>query len=155
MFSCYWYKIKIIIITILNFVHFTIQWLPVVHGLHSLSCIGKNQYFRNRNMLFCNLFIYHLPPYHSVRKRRFILKSVLKWKKCPFSILTHFYFPDTHSLKTECQNASFKTAIIVSQNSIFFPRKQGTDRLFPLVNVIILFIDNLFIYLLRTWICKF
>ena len=70
----------------------------------------------------------------SVRKRRFILKSVLKWKKCPFSILTHFYFPDTHPLKTECRNAVFKTAIIVSQNYKFCSRKQGTDRLFPLVN---------------------
>ena len=46
----------------------------------------------------------------------------------------HFYFPDTHSLKTECRNAVFKTAIIVSQNSEFCSRKQGTDRLFPLVN---------------------
>ena len=70
----------------------TIQWLPVVHGLHSLSCIAKTNtrdlssmndtlkkdrdpmfnkknkfsnsitYFRNRTMLFCNLFIYPLPP---------------------------------------------------------------------------------------------
>ena len=72
----------------------SIQWLPVVHGLHSLSCIAKINtrdlsamkdtlrkdrdptfnkiikfsnsitYFRNRAMLyvFCNLFIYHLPP---------------------------------------------------------------------------------------------
>ena len=72
----------------------TIQWLPVVPGLHSLSCIAKINtrglsamkdtlrkdrdsifnkitkfsnsitYFRNRAMLhvFCNLFIYHLPP---------------------------------------------------------------------------------------------
>ena len=28
----------------------------------------------------------------------------------------------------------FKTAIIVSQNSKFCSQKQGTDRLFPLVN---------------------
>ena len=85
--------IIIIIISILNFAHFfTIQWLPVVQGLHSLSCIAKFNtrdlfamknilrknrkpifnkiikfsnsitYFRNRTMLFCNLFIYHLPP---------------------------------------------------------------------------------------------
>ena len=44
----------------------------------------------------------------------------------------------------------FKTAIIVSQNSKFYSQKQRTDRLFPLVNammiVTILFIDNLFIY---------
>ena len=98
-------------------------------------------YFRNRHMLFCNLFIYHLPP------------SVILSVNEDSSILTHFNFPDTHSLKTECRNALFKTAIIVSQNSKFCSRKQGTDRLFPMVNVIILFIDNLFIYLLWTWIC--
>ena len=70
----------------------TIQWLPVVHGLHSLYIIAKINlrdlsamkdtlrknrdpifnkiikfsnsitYFRNRTMLFCNLFIYLLSP---------------------------------------------------------------------------------------------
>ena len=30
----------------------------------------------------------------------------------------------------------FKTAIIVSQNSKFCSQKQGTDRLFPLVNAL-------------------
>ena len=29
----------------------------------------------------------------------------------------------------------FKTAVIVSQNSKFYSQKHGTDRLFPLVNV--------------------
>ena len=111
----------------------TIQWLPVVPCLHSLSCLAKTStrdlssvrdtlrkdrdpifnkiinfsnsvtYFRNRTMLFCKLFIYHLPSSVILSvKQRFILKSALKWKKYPFSILKHFYFPDTHSLKTEC-----------------------------------------------------
>ena len=123
----------IIIIIILNFAHFfTIQWFPVVHGLHSLSCIAKINtrdlsaikdtlrkdrgpifnkiikfsnsitYFRNRTMLFCNLFIYHLPPLVilSVNEDSEICVDVEK--DAIFSTLTHFYFPDTHSLKTEC-----------------------------------------------------
>ena len=44
----------------------------------------------------------------------------------------------------------FKTAIIVLQNSKFCSRKQGTDRLFPLVNAMKesdYIIYRLFIYL--------
>ena len=93
-------------------------------------------YFRNLTMQLCNLFIPPTTLSHSIRKRRFILKSVLKWKKCHFSILTHFYFLDTHSLNTECSVAVFKTAVIVSQNSNCCSQKQGTDRLFPLVNMV-------------------
>ena len=97
MFSCYWYKIKIIriIITILNFVHFCWDIQSRFNG--SLLCTASNPspakqksilgtcllwmilwgrigtryvikfsnsitYFRNRTILFCNLFVYRLPP---------------------------------------------------------------------------------------------
>ena len=51
----------------------------------------------------------------------------------------------------------FKTAIIVSQIYIFCSQKQGTDRLFPLVNAMKesdYIVCRKFIYS-WTWICKF
>ena len=97
MFSCYWYKIKIIrrIITVSSIsvkinIHDSMAScctrppLPLLHSkintrdLYAMTdTLRKDRdpisnkiikfsksitYFRNRKMLFCNLFIYHLPP---------------------------------------------------------------------------------------------
>ena len=51
-------------------------------------------------MLFCYLFIYHLPQ-----------SVILSVHEDSFSTITQFYFLDTHSLK---QNVVFEPVIIVS-----------------------------------------
>ena len=52
----------------------------------------------------------------------------------------------------------FKTAIIVSQNSKFCSQKQGTDRLFPLVNAMKesgYIVYNLLLYIIFYYILSF
>ena len=52
----------------------------------------------------------------------------------------------------------FKTAIIVSQNSKFCSQKQGTDRLFPLVNAMKesdYIVYNLLLYIIYYYILSY
>ena len=105
-------------------------------------------YFRNRTMLFCNLFIYHLPPsvILSVNEDSF---WNLSWSgKVPFLHFNTFLFSRHAFVKNGMQCSKLQSLSHRFLNFVLRNKEQVAFSHWKMLwrRVIILFIDNLFIY---------